>query len=865
MEEDFSEELHFQLENEIEKNIAAGMTSEEARYAALRSFGGADQVKEACRDAWGIGFIERTWQDVCYGLRLLAKSPMLVLVATLSLGLGVGSNLTVYSLLKSVLLEGPTARDPEHLLNVQLGLHYQVSYPNYRDIQESHVFAGLAAYVPGLDGSVNWRLGDETKALFCQIVSGNFFEVLGIQAALGRVFTAEEAKAERDPRLVVLSYGFWQRYLGGDPGIIGRVLNLNGRPYTVLGVLPRGYRSVPGYYGIAPEVYLSASGLLVHGLQDRSMTQFELIGRLRDGTSREQVQSALLGLTKHLEQLYPKENREFGQLRRVFALSGPERLKQDPDAAPMMMFSVLLQALVGLVLLIACANVSSLMLAQGSSRRREIAMRVALGAGRGRLVQQLLTESLLLSAFGCSFGFLLHLWLMKLMSGVQLPLPVPVEWEWAPDGRILLWAFLLTVSTTLLCGIAPALKATRIHLVPALKQQESQLIHRRFAMRHILVIGQLGLSLVLLVTAALFLKSLLRILGTDPGFDTKHTLTMLVRLLEGRYTPEQALLFAEEALNKVESVPGVVAASYTSFLPLSFFGWGGQVHREGDPEAESISVSRLAVGPRYFSVMGTPLLRGREFQHGDRKDTPKVAIVNETLVRRLFPNQEPLGKRLVVGQGPDRESREIVGVVRASKYFSLGEEPGELVCQPGGSGGSTTLVARTTGPPGIALRAVKQVIGELDRTAAVEAKTMEDHLVLAFLPSRAAALLLGILAGMGLTLAMVGLYGVMAYTVSRRTQEIGIRMALGASRAQVLETVLRDGLILIGIGTGIGLVVAMIATRPLVMVLAHGINPTDPTSFLAVTLLLTLIGTGACLISARRAANVDPMVALRYE
>jgi predicted permease len=308
-----------------------------------------------------------------------------------------------------------------------------------------------------------------------------------------------------------------------------------------------------------------------------------------------------------------------------------------------------------------------------------------------------------------------------------------------------------------------------------------------------------------------------------------------------------------------------VAASYTSFLPLSFFGWGGQVHKEGDPEAESISVSRMAVGPRYFSVMGTPLLRGREFQAIDRKDTPKVAIVNETLAQRLFPSQEPLGKRLVVGQGQDRELKEIVGVVRDSKYFSLGEEPAPLVCQPGGSGGSTTLVARTTGPPGIALRAVRQVIGELDPTAVVEAKTMEDHLILAFFPSRTTALLLGVLAAMGLTLAMVGLYGVMAYTVSRRTQEIGIRMALGASSAQVLEMVLRDGLILIGIGTAIGLVVAPTATRPLTIVLAHGINPTDPITFLAVTLLLGLVAISACLLPARRAAKVDPMVALRYE
>jgi putative ABC transport system permease protein len=356
LEDGLAEELRFHLEREIEKNIAAGMTSEEARYAALRSFGGADQVKEACRDAWGIGFIERTWQDVCYGLRLLAKSPMLVLVATLSLGLGVGSNLTVYSLLKSVLLEGPTARDPERLLDVNLGLHYQVSYPNYRDIQESRVFDGLAAYVAGLGSGMSWRQGGETKTLICQIVSGNFFEVLGVHAGLGRTFTAEEARAERDPQLAVLSYGFWQRELGGDPGIIGRVLNLNGVPYTVLGILPKGYRSILGH-GIAPAAYLPISRQVVHALNDRGMTDFNLIGRLRDGTTREQVQAALLGVAKHLEQSYPNENRQLGQLRRIFALSGLERFKQDPDAAPMLIFSSLLQALVALVLLIACANI----------------------------------------------------------------------------------------------------------------------------------------------------------------------------------------------------------------------------------------------------------------------------------------------------------------------------------------------------------------------------------------------------------------------------------------------------------------------------------------------------------------------------
>lgn len=809
--------------------------------------------------------VETFCQDVRYGFRGLAKSPLLVLVAALSLGLGIGANLTVYSVLKSVLLDSVTASRPERLLNVRLGRNYQISYPNYRDLAESKVFAELAAYIPGLGSEVNWRFGNETKALSCLIVSGNFFQVLGIEAGVGRTFTADEAPAEHNPQWVVLSYSLWQRHLGGDPNIIGRVLNLNGVPYTVLGLLPKGHRSVLGY-GIAPEVYLPISNLMVHDLSDRGAPNFELIGRLAEGATREQAQVALLTVAKRLEHLYPKENRDFGQLREIYALSGLQRFRQDPDATPMLAFFGLLIVVVGMVLLVACANVASLLLAWGSNRRREIALRLAIGASQSRLVQQLLTENVLLSALSTVLGLLLSRCLTSLMSGIQLPLPLPVEWQWGTDGRLLLLALLLMTASTLLSGITPGLQATRFNLVPALKQQESQFTHRRFTLRNTLVIGQMALSLVLLATALLFLRNLLHILGTNPGFDTEHTLSIYLRRLSHRYTPEQSRLFSDQVLDRLARIPSVEAASSVSFLPLGFFGWGGEVHKEGESETERFGVGRQSVGADYFIAMGIPLMRGRKFHVSDRQGRPVPVIVNETLVQRLFPGQEPIGQRIVMGQGDRQELMEIVGVVRDSKSFSLGEEPGPLVYDLHIAGGTTmTLVARTAGPPSIALHRIKTTLGELDPSAAVEVKTMRDHLALAFFPSRVGALLLTILAGLALTLAMVGLYGVMAYTIGRRTHEIGIRMALGASRAQVLRLVVEDGLVLVGVGIAIGLVISLLVTRPLALLLAHGVSPADPVNFFAVALLLALVAIGACLIPARHAMRVDPMVALRDE
>jgi putative ABC transport system permease protein len=506
------------------------------------------------------------------------------------------------------------------------------------------------------------------------------------------------------------------------------------------------------------------------------------------------------------------------------------------------------------------------------SRRREIAMRLALGASRRRLVQQLLVESMVLALLASGVALLFNFWLNMILNRIRIP-NSEMTFQLEPDFRLLLYGLALAVATSMLCGLVPALQATRPRLVPALKDEVQEFGHRRFTLRSFLVTGQVAVSVVLLVTAGLFLRSLLEIGRARPGFEVDHTLVVSVNLVMGQRTGDQEKLFFEQAMDRLEAVPGAWSASCAGIVPLSFAASGDRLRLEGQEDGPGVAAYLNVVGRRYFETLGIPVLRGREFGPGDREGVAPVAIVNEAFLRRYSrmsgPDNDPLGKRLIQGEGPDRRFLEIVGVVADSKYLSLGEAPEPQVylsyLQPQQVRRVRTLLLRTSGPPAAALVPAKRAITDLDRSAEVEAQTMKEHVARALWPSRIGTLVLGSLGVLGLLLAMVGLYGVMSYAVSRRTSEIGIRMALGASRGLVSWMVLKDGLILLGAGVVIGLAIAALASGPLAMFLASTVSPTDPVTLIGVLVLMALVGTAASLVPARRATAVDPAVVLRRE
>jgi predicted permease len=782
------------------------------------------------------------FQDFRYAARALRASPGLVAVAVLSLGLGIGVNITLFSVFNAVFLRQVSASDPAHLWRIWFGGGNKISYPNYRDLLASNVLPDLAA---SHGTELNLRNGDDIEKVFVEVLTGNFFRVLGIGPASGRTFTTEED-------VVVLSDGCWRRRFGQDPHILGRVLNLNARPYTVVGVLPRDYRSVEGF-GLAPEFYLPISRFTEGDLNQRGYSTLDLFCRLPREMSPQQAASVLTTQSKELKRLYPELNERMNLSSRLYPLSGLEGFRGTAAPMEMLAFIGILFVVVGLVLLIACANVASLLLARGASRGREIAIRLALGATRLRLVRSLLAESLLLSFLSSGFALLLSLWLTALVSAVSLPgFPMPIELQLNPDFRVLLYAVAAALGTALLCGLAPAWQSVE-HALACSMRQERTIVHRRFTLRNALVVGQVAVSITLLITSFLFLRSLMRIGSVDPGFNVDHLLTAKIRLDRARYTEQQQSQFYKQALERVEALPGVLSGSLASIVPLAGDGIGGEVEIEAGQSRLPVTVNN--VGPHYFETMAIPLLQGREFSAADGATT---AIVNATFAKRYLAGKNPLGARVRYIYEPWRE---IVGVVADIKFITLGEDPRAVLYKPGGY----QIHARTAGPPAALVKAVKQTIAEMDRTATVEAKTMRDSMAFAFVPSRIGAILLGAMGMLGLLLVMVGLYGVMSHAVNRRTREIGIRMALGAQRQLILGMVLRDGLALVGVGVAIGLGAAAALTRPLSAFLASGLSTTDPLTFAGAALLLAMVGASASYFPARRASQVDPMVSLRYE
>jgi predicted permease len=858
-------EIEGHLEEAIAEHIARGMSRADARRAALRDFGPVARIEEDCRDMRRVSVLQNLVRDLRYTLRSLARQPLLVAAATISIGVAAAANTVVLTLAGELLFTSPTVRSPEQLAYIRTANGSHVSYPQWRDLDQSGALAGVAGYQ--IEIEVNWTGPERSISIMPLIVTSNFFDLLGVPVATGRGFATSEAQAEQQPDVVVVSHPFWQNRLGSDPAALGRVLVFNGRPHTLIGILPRRLRAVPGL-GIAPEVYLPLSRHVLPSLDDRRSAAVMLIGRLHEGQTLQQGRAALQAAVERLDR--GGESAKLGGIRQFAAAGGLSQLTgfAFPEIA---LFFGLLAVATGLVLAIACANVAGLLLARGSARRREVAVRSALGATRGRLVQQFLAESFWLALGGTLLGVAVSFALTGALSRVTLPVPIPLEFHAAIDAR-LLWLFLsLLTVTTCLCGFIPALQVTRPSLVPALKQDEPRFGRRRWTLRAVLVIGQVAVALVLLLTGCLFLRNLGRAHNLDPGFDTTDTLVAQVSFVEGRYTPETRAAFLHDAIERLTAVPGVRSATFARGVPLTMRSGmriGTDLQR-GDGAVFLAHYDSNFVGPEYFATMGIPVVKGREFLVTDDAGSARVAVINQEFARRYFSDREPLGTRLNLPGATAPYAVEIVGVVGNSKHRTIGEEQQgaiyESFLQRGNRGRFVHILARTSGSPDAIARDVEGVLNGMDRSAAIDVVPMASALGFAFLPSQIGAVLLGVLGLLGLGLAMVGLYATIAYSVSRRTAEIGIRMALGAPRGAVLRMILRDAALFAAVGIAIGLACASFITRPLAAFLVAGLSPGDPVTFTGTALLLFLVSLAAAASPARRATRIDPVAALRRE
>ncbi len=859
--EELDRELRAHLEYQVAENVARGMSADDARRLAVSTFGGVERVREESRDARGVSMMENLLRDLRYSLRALLHEPMLLLAATVSIALGVGGNLAVFSLAREFIFAPPSVRRPAELVQMEVSHGSDTDYQKWLEFDASGTLAGIAGY--SFEKQVNWFDGNVATSIVPMIVTANFFDVTGMPIAKGRAFTATEARAENDPRVAVVNYEFWQRKLGGDGAVTGRPLLLNGESYTVVGVIAPQARSVAPF-GITPGIYVPLNRHLVPELMTENAPVTKLLGRLKPGQSMEQGRALMDALDRRLARA--RGDTVYAGVQ-VFAPAGGIGGRKASRVVGG--FFTLLGVVSFLVLLIACANVAGLLVARGTRRRQEIAIRLAIGGTRGRVLQQFLAEGFWLALIGTVFGIALSTGFMRVINSVSLPVGVPIELHLAPDRALMLIALGLVFLTILLCALLPAISATRLTLVPALKREEPFFATRRLSMRGVLLVGQVTVSTVLLVTAFLFLRNLGRTQVTNPGFEQNRLVVAQLGLVEGRSAAEH-MAFLERATERVQGLPEVELAAFTNAVPLTIRGGssnGRSVRVNERANAEHIEFSRSLVGPGYFSTMGVSLRGGREFQRADTKGTPAVVIVNEEFARRLFAGRNPVGSRLrFEGEPLDLE---IVGVVANGKHQTLGEDQRAALYFPIQQYperlNTVFVLARTRAEPSGSLDVVRQALASLDPSISVQVETMQSALRFAMLPSRIGAAVLGSLGLLGLILAAFGLYALVSYNVSRRVGEIAIRSALGASRAGILRLVVRDSALLVGAGLVIGLGLSVLVTAPLATFLVAGLSTTDPLSLLATATAFLLVSLLASWLPARQATRVSPVIAMRLD
>ncbi len=807
-------------------------------------------------------------QDLRYAIRHLLKNPAFTLVAVIALALGIGANTAIFSVVYGVLLRPLPYAEPERLTLLwtkldKIGLEQNwVSEPEVLDFREqSQLFESFGVFT---DTTMILTGDGEPEQLSSAQVSANFFSVLGTPVQAGRDFAPEEEKPGA-ARVAVLSHGFWQRRFGGDPAILGSTIRLSGNPTTVIGILPQSFAlMLPKDAHAATDIDVWLPYAVDYAQQERGSHGLTVIARMKPGVTLAQAQEEMNAIAAHL---YPLYYTTTGFEVKVVSLHGDIVKKMRPALL------VLLVA-VGFVLLIACANVANLLLARAATREREIAMRAALGAGRSRLIRQLLTESLFLAILGGALGLVLAVWGIDVLLSLAPP-DLPRIGDVRVNLGVLLFTLAATTVTGLLFGLVPALRASKINLTTALKDGgrgvAGNLTSQR--LRSLIVIAEIALSLVLLVGAGLMMRSFLRLNQVDPGFDAHNLLTMKVSLPRAKYKEgAQAINFYQQLIEKIQALPGIESAAAISQLPLSNDYWSGTLTFDGvTANAErgnqaSFEVDQRTITPEYFTTMKTPLIEGRFFTAHDLRDEPRAAIIDETLARRLWPNASPIGRRLTFGQFPDKPDFwiEIVGVVKHIRHHNLEADLSEQVYYPTPFS-RMTLAIRTTSEPQNFVASVRQAVQSLDPDQPIyHIRTMDELMARALAPARFTLLLLVLFAAVAAVLAMVGIYGVMAHNVAQRTPEIGVRMALGAQRGDVLRMVVWQGMKLALPGVGIGIVAASLLTS-LMETLLFGISATDPLTFAVIALILMIVALAACFVPARRATKIDPMIALHYE
>jgi len=809
--------------------------------------------------------------DLRYAARRLIRSPGFTAAAVISLALGIGANTAIFSVVDAILLRDSPARSPDQLVELYTsdrgGYQYGTfSEPDFRDVREqASAFTDVATRHAAMLAAAN---PDGTSdVLWGEVVSGNLFHLLGLEAALGRALASED-DAPAAELVAVIGHGLWIRRFGADPEVVGRAIRLNGSPVTVVGVMPEGFTGQ--FPAFQMDVWVPLGGAVRLNLVDAADTSARdtrrhfPVARLTPGVTVARAQEELDQIALRLGREHPATNEG-----RTMTLLPSEGVSFNPvvDQA-LVPIAVLLMAVVGLVLAIACANLASLLLVRAAGRQREIATRLAVGAGRGRVVRQLLTESLLLALLGGAGGVLAFVAVQALI-GFSPPIPIPVRLDIALDGSVLLFTVVVSVVTGVLFGLAPALRASRPDVLAAMKDGGVGALGKRrwFALSNVLVVGQVTVSLLLMVTAGLFVRSLSETRRVEAGFDTETLVVAYINLEQYGYTGEEGSRFMDRLTDRLMARPDVRSTTVTGRVPVGISIQTNEFVAEGQPwpETGSPSYDYTRTDGRYFETLGVPLLRGRTFGPQDAGG-PAVAIVSETAARQFWPGEDPIGKRLRLGS-ENGLLHEVVGLAADTKVRTLGEAPRPYIYLPPSPNGTdfAMVVVATRGEPAAFLPALREEIRAIDPAVTpFDSGTIQDQLSIMLYPARMGAVLLASFGGLALLLAVTGLYGVVSYTASRRTREVGIRMAIGAAGRDITGMVLRDGALMVLVGTILGLGLALVVTRVLGRFL-HGVGVNDPLTFVVIPVVLATVALLAAWLPARRAARLDPVRALHSE
>ena len=832
------------MRDEIEAEIAFHKEMAAAQGNAI-PFGNTTVMKEQALDMWRFNFFENLWRDLVYAARGLRRSPALVFSALLSLTLGIGANTAIFSLGVEFLFSHPSVSDPASVVAIRIGGNSHSKHEVVEFVRASGVFQDVVGIND--EAYINWNDGSETRRVFGMATTKNYFTTLGVPIAHGRGILPSDPN-----EVAVLCHEFWRKNFNADPSIVGRAINLDGRAYTVVGIMPARSRTLIGF-GFSPDLYVPRF------LDDTALAMY---ARLKPGMTIGEARAGVTTVAKRLDETMP-ERWKYARNIEVTPVAGDlSRLRQEEKLLPVGLFFAILLAVVGLVLLIACVNVASLLLARASARRRETAVRLALGASKGRLLQQMLVESLLLSMLGAGLGLATSQAIAMMLARFQPPIPVPIRLQMELDWRVGLYAAFLAVFATVACGLLPALQTAKESIVSDFHREG------KVRLRRALVVAQIAISVVVLSTGFLFLRNLTQSNAISPGFDVRRTLRAEVHLPPNTYKEARRnALYVDQALRALEAIPGAEAVAAARLLPFTdMTTFGAELTFPDTGEKVRARWHYNAVTPAYFRAMDIPVLLGTTFPESATGE--RTVVVNRTFVERYLGKRPPVGTVFLWGREGKMPYR-IVGVAGATKNMTIGEndEPQlyESLTQIGSTRPKVQFVMRSATPPITQLEPVRRALRRVEPMAGLEVQTLYSSIGLAFLPSQVGAVLLGSMGVLGLLLAAIGLYGVMVFMVARRTREIGVRMAIGASRGDITGMVLWDAGKLLVLGSAIGLFIAAFVMKPLAMFLVAGLTPGDPVTFLAVGVVLVLIGVVASWGPVRRALAIDPMTSLRYE